>query len=245
MLPLTEMKKNRMALLRNIQMIPFSASDIILASACSPTAPEHSASVGQNKSGPPSFGRTKPRLPRNGPFGHFSNSIFVVIMALSVLAKTGVAQKTAVQIQAPQFIYNQQTQVLSGQGPVTAKREDLTLQGTSFAIDQKKHEIWVSKNIVMTHQKLEITADSAGAVNRFETLVVKGKVKVHYEGISAQADQGEYFIKRKQVLLSGNPSAWQGQDRLSGKQILIDLKTQKLQSLGHGRVQISPETLAK
>ncbi len=150
-----------------------------------------------------------------------------------------------VHIQAPQFVFDQTAQRLTSTGPVLATRQDMTLRGQLMMVDQKKHEVWVSQNVSVTHQKLEINADRVGALDRFERLMALGKVNITFGTMHAQADQGEYFIKRKQVVLSGNPRAWQGQDKLTGRQIILDLKTKKLRSVGGGKVQISAETLAK
>ena len=90
---------------------------------------------------------------------------------------------------------------------------------------------------------MKLSCDSVTAYGKEEIIEAVGGVHFNYLRIKGESDFATFDRKSQVVVLTGNPKAWQNQDMLTGKSITIDLKREKVTTLGKARVVLSLDTL--
>lgn len=177
---------------------------------------------------------------------YFFNSLGTLcILFQGVIYGGALKSDDAIQIQAPKFIFDLKTQVLTGVDGITAHKNKIKIVSSSLSYAHKTNTIWLNDGVDLHHEDLRITSQRMGSIDQFVTILCQENVNAFYLNIEAHSDQGKYFIKPEQMVLSGNPRAKQGLNEVRGREITIDLLQKKVISSGKAKVKVSAETLEK
>jgi lipopolysaccharide export system protein LptA len=114
----------------------------------------------------------------------------------------------------------------------------ITLEAEAFEILSKENIIRALGRAQARWQKAEVVTQNLSYEQVGKIIRLEKNVKIKYNDIQAQGDRGDYLIERQEVKLSGNAEAEQGDNRLTGNQVLVSLKDQKISLLGKGQVII-------
>jgi len=114
----------------------------------------------------------------------------------------------------------------------------ITLEAEAFEILSKENIIRALGRAQARWQKAEVVTQNLSYEQIGKIIRLEKNVKIKYNDIQAQGDRGDYLIERQEVKLSGNAEAEQGDNRLTGNQVLVSLKDQKISLLGKGQVII-------
>ncbi len=124
-------------------------------------------------------------------------------------------------------------------GPVLQSDSPVHISSDRMDVDQADRTILFQGHVVVQQDNLTITgrtlkvfaAPSAagprqgdgGMMDRIDRLEVEGDVRISQEDRLAVAERAVYYHQEQRIVLMGNPSVSQGQDRIEGKLITLYL----------------------
>jgi lipopolysaccharide export system protein LptA len=111
----------------------------------------------------------------------------------------------------------------------------------------REQRVSCSGNVVVTRedvriscQRLEAELDGAGRIVKLEC---HDQVEIVTQSRVARSDQARYDARSDELTLDGNARVAQGQSRLAGQVIVLDLETGDLQVQGKVRGVLGPEVV--
>jgi lipopolysaccharide export system protein LptA len=150
-----------------------------------------------------------------------------------------------VWLKAPRFELKSPHKVL-GSGGVWVQKEGMIMTGSEFVYDKASHYLTVNGSVRYTHPNgVELKSRFLAYDESRQLLRVSGDVTCRYGAIYATAGQAQYLIKTQQVILSDHPKAGRAGDEVVGQQIVIDLVTKRVSTVGAAKVKFSAQTLEK
>ncbi|MGQ9706575.1 MAG: LptA/OstA family protein [bacterium] len=93
-----------------------------------------------------------------------------------------------------------------------------------------KHSIATKNPILIIKKKenpIRVESEMMEMFSKEDIGIARGNVWIYYEDIVAQCDLATYYGKENRIILEGDPVAWQGENRLSGKKITLFIKDDK------------------
>ncbi|MBU1026546.1 MAG: hypothetical protein KKA31_02330 [Candidatus Margulisbacteria bacterium] len=136
--------------------------------------------------------------------------------------------------------------VLEGNPKIVIDIKDsfpITLEANAFEVISLENLIIAHDNPVIYWGKAKIICNNLKYQQAKETLILAGSVKIDYQDIKAEGDNAEYLTLEEKIILRGNAHAKQADNQLTGKEVIVSLKDQKISVSGKGRVVITEEEL--
>ncbi len=119
---------------------------------------------------------------------------------------------------------------------------------TPTTLEAKIFEIRSKENLILAYGSPQIIWKEAVILAQFikynqkeRVLNLNGRAKITYKDIVAWGNSANYYIDDDIIEIIGNAQAKQGENRLKGKKIRVDLKDQKISVVGKGKIVISEE----
>jgi outer membrane protein assembly factor BamD len=156
-----------------------------------------------------------------------------------------------VTLQAPASREKSKKELLPGQGETESLDRNQPIEITSERVETySKENLIIFKGDVTARQKdMVIYADSIEAwmdegSKGIEKVVADGNVKIQ-QGLRVGTSQKAVFYNREQrVVLTGNPRAWEGDNTVSGDEIVFDMEKNRVEvkggPAGRGRAKVHP-----
>ena len=123
------------------------------------------------------------------------------------------AAEAPVYIEADRMESDQQQDVVVFTGSVQAKQGDIVINADEMTVN---YSATASEKTGNEPQDEKIT-------QKIKTILARGNVKVVKGDWTATGDTMRYFSSERKVRLSGNAKAWQDQNQISGKHIIMYL----------------------
>ncbi|MFA5878608.1 MAG: LptA/OstA family protein [Candidatus Margulisiibacteriota bacterium] len=148
-------------------------------------------------------------------------------------------------LNADSIVYDGIDNVIVAEGNVVAtkKDDDVVLKSDKAFYYTKNKIIKLVKNIKVTKNKITLTCDLVTADFSNKTIRAQKNVKFTYEDITATSKEALYLLKEDKLSLIGNSTVWQKDDKLTGENIIIFIKSKRVQTEGRTKVILSPERL--
>lgn len=128
---------------------------------------------------------------------------------------------------------------------VNPHNSPVTLEAESFQVVSSLDAFIAGGNPVVTWQQARVVSQAARYQQRLKKIELIGNVRINYQDISAEGETADYYIPSQKVILSGQARAVQGSNQLSGSQVMVSLKENKISLVGKSRVIISGEEIKK
>lgn len=128
---------------------------------------------------------------------------------------------------------------------VPAQTYPITLEADLFEIVSPEDLIEASGSPRVFWGEARVVSGILKYLQREKKLMLTQGTKINYRDILAWGDSAEYLVEEEKIILEGNASALQQDNKLSGDKVLISLKDQKISLIGKGRVTITEEELEK
>ena len=116
-----------------------------------------------------------------------------------------------------------------------------TLEAKIFEIRSKENLILAKGSPQIIWKEAIILAQFIKYNQKERVLNLNGRAKITYKDIVAWGNSANYYIDDEIVEIIGNAQAKQGENRLKGKKIRVNLKDQKISVAGKGKIVISEE----
>lgn len=122
------------------------------------------------------------------------------------------------------------------------KNNTLPIEITSdrMTSDQKSNKIIFTGKVVAKRGKLFIFSDEMTVYNnkdaenniKMEKIVAKGHVRIEKEGRVASGKQAVYFMDEGKIVLTGNPVAWEKNNKIVGTKMIFLVDENKFVVVG-------------
>jgi lipopolysaccharide transport protein LptA len=171
----------------------------------------------------------------------------MILLALAVsLSVTSFGQEQdPISITAERFEIDGKANVVDAINDVTLTQKDITITAAKARYRQKEKEVYLSGNIVALQKDLKLTCDEVWFYGKENKLVAQGNVKVSYQEIKASAVKAAFLTDTQELTLTGRPRAFRGRDQLIGDQIIVFLKSKKINISGKTKVILSQELITR
>lgn len=117
----------------------------------------------------------------------------------------------------------------------------VTVEAAEFEIVSSQDRFFAHGQPRITWGPAVVLAEGASYLQRQKKLDLTGGVQINYKDISAFGQEGSFLTEAQLITLSGEASAQQGANKLSGNKVQVSLKDQKISLLGKGKVVITEE----
>jgi lipopolysaccharide transport protein LptA len=132
--------------------------------------------------------------------------------------------------------------IASGNVRVFYHEKKLLITCLKAEYSNEKKQVKLAGNVVLTKDQLTLNCTNLNADLKKNQVDATGGVKfIFSENIKGNADTANYNLEQNSLTLSGNASAYNGEDMLSGQNILILLNEKKVITKGRTSIIISPE----
>jgi len=162
---------------------------------------------------------------RNAKLLYFS---LIVAAVLSLLWGTAYAVDNPIYVEADQMASTEKTNTVLFTGNVDAKQDDLRIRSdkmTVFYGDQEK-----SPN----GKELQTT-------QRIDKLICEGNVEITRADWLGTSKKMTYLSDKRQVILTGDAKAWQGQNMVSGDKIIYYMDEGRSEVVGGTSVKVGDD----
>jgi lipopolysaccharide transport protein LptA len=147
--------------------------------------------------------------------------------------------QNAVEIKAKTFIFTAKNKSIWASQNVTVQDWDLNISSQTALYSNEKEEIKVAGNVIAKHGDLTLLATSLVAGLKTFTIEATEKLAFHYHHYIGSADVGKYNGNTQILKLTGNPSITHYKNTLHADEISFNMKTNKIQSKGKTKMQVS------
>lgn len=177
--------------------------------------------------------------------GTRANIVFLLAFAviLSYGSNITVAAEKPIHIYADIFELDGRENFVVASGNVKVMQENISMTGNRVTYNQKNQFAHIVGDVKVTRDDMVLTCNEVKAYGREDRIEAIGDVKFAYNTYEGKAEAVEYKMGPQTVTLTGDPMAWQGQDKVSGNTIHINLKEGKIVTEGSAKITISPERL--
>lgn len=129
-----------------------------------------------------------------------------------------------------------------------SKKDDLekptTITSEQFNLDLTNHKGTFVGKVKVDNADFQMTSNEAIVYltpdNKPERFVANGDIKLDSGERHATARQAEYFMAEKKVILTGEPTVMEKQNKVTGNSITIYPSAQKMEVAGRSTIQIFP-----
>lgn len=147
-----------------------------------------------------------------------SVTVAIVIFAWTRAFATEKATEPSspLRIVSDRMVLDEQSRTITFEGHVTVERDNIVITCRRLTIFGKK-EANISESLKQQEK----------VMNKIDRIEAEGDVRVVQENRVATSERAVYYVDKRQIVLMGNPLVAQGQDRLTGQLITLDLATGK------------------
>ena len=143
-----------------------------------------------------------------------------------------------IQIQADAFeMDNVKSQVLTS-GNVIVKQKDMVLRSKKARYDQKQQVVYLYDQVTLEKGLFSLTCEEAVADGKAERIQANKNIRFKYKNFNGESQKASFFIKDQRIELSENPIVFQGENTLTGGMIVVDLKKEKVSTIGNAKINI-------
>ncbi|MBU0502424.1 MAG: LptA/OstA family protein [bacterium] len=121
----------------------------------------------------------------------------------------------------------------------------ITIEAKSFEVLNKENTITAQGSPKITWNTATIFADQITYYQETSTLKLAGRVRIDYNDIKAWGNTANYQTETEKIILKGAATAKQGENKLSGEEVMVELAGKKISVIGSGKIVISEEELQK
>jgi len=76
------------------------------------------------------------------------------------------------------------------------------------------------------------------AYGKTERVEANKNIRFKYKNFNGESQKASFFIKDQRIELSENPMVFQGENTLTGGMIVVDLKKEKVSTIGNAKINI-------
>ncbi len=117
-----------------------------------------------------------------------------------------------IHIEADRMESDPQKDVVIFSGSVQAKQGDVTIHADTMEV-----------NYLPAEEQGAEQAENEKISQKIKNIVAQGNVEITKEDLVATGNAMTYFSTKQEIRLSGNAKAWQGQNQVSGENIILYL----------------------
>lgn len=146
----------------------------------------------------------------------------LVILMMFIVLGTAIAEDAPIQIEANHMTSTEKSNSVIFTGEVDAKQADVRIRSDKMTVFYTPKEA-ASK----TKGK-----EKQGASQQVEKMICTGNVEITRAEWLGTSKRMVYLSKERQVILTGNAKAWQGQNVVSGEKIIYYLDEGRSEVVG-------------
>jgi len=148
------------------------------------------------------------------------------LVAALAWAAPAAANTVPVNIQADSMSYSPSGKEVVFEGNVRVTRQDVTITAATITIHLSGE----------AEQGPGVAAMDPGAIRR---IVASGGVRINYQGKIGSCAVATYNVREGMLIMEGNPSLQDGENRIKGHTIKFDLKANRSEVLGGGGQRVN------
>jgi lipopolysaccharide export system protein LptA len=131
----------------------------------------------------------------------------------SLSSQKALRSSSPLHIASDRMEVKQQDKIIVFEGHVVVQQDDLTITGNQLR--------------VYTAAKKTGKSSEPGMMDQIDRIEVEGDVKISQKEKMAAAGKAVYYHEEQKIVLMGNPSVSQGQDRVEGRLITLYLSEER------------------
>ena len=141
-------------------------------------------------------------------------------------------------IDADSFEMNALKNIITAEGNVVLKQKGLEIHGKQAKYFKKTEKANIYGGVKIIKEGMVMFCDTVEANGKTERVFAKGNIRFELSDINGTSDSARYDTKAQKVILIGSPKVMRNLDTLTGEKIYIDLKTEKVRTVGKARIVI-------
>jgi len=174
---------------------------------------------------------------------HFSFFLLLFFALFLPFQMYGASNK--IDLQADAFEYDATKTKVIASGNVVVTQADIKIFGKTAVYLQDLQKTNLKGQIRIEKGALSMTCDQVTALGKENLILATGNVRFNYKNVTGESDSALYNTLLQHVELTGSPKVKQGSDELTGQLISVDLKSNKVRTVGRAKAKISLETVQK
>ena len=152
----------------------------------------------------------------------FFFSVYLLILLVFVTFGTALAEDSPINIEANHMTSTEKSNSVIFTGDVDATQADVRIRSDKMTVYYTPKEAGPKKK----------AKGKAGGTQQVEKMICLGNVEVTRAEWLGTSKKMVYLSKERQVILTGNAKAWQGQNMVSGEKIIYFLDEGRSEVIG-------------
>lgn len=166
--------------------------------------------------------------------------IATIFYTTALFAATG-----NIQISADVFELDGQKNLICASGNVFVTQQNIKISGRTALYNQAKNSVQISDHVRLEKDHLTVLCDRLVANGTANTIQAFGNIQLSFTDATGQAETAFYDLTKNLITLSGKPLLQRRKDSLTGDQIIIDLKTERITTKGQAKAIFTEDNWQK
>jgi len=158
-----------------------------------------------------------------------------------ILLIARVCYADPIQIQADSFEMDNIENKVIASGNIIVKQKDVVLRSKKAKYDQKQQIVFLYDHVILEKELFYLTCEEAVAYGKKDLIEVNKDIKFKYKTFHGEAQKASFFVKDQRIELNHNPKVFQRENTLTGSSIFVDLKREKVSTVGNAKINILTE----
>ena len=150
--------------------------------------------------------------------------------------------QTPIVITAKRLEIDGRTSIVHAKDNVVLTRGDAVITAREAFYRDKEKEISLEGDIVATEKDLRLTCRKAIFYNVKDIISAEGDILVDYQEYRGGSNLATYDIKKREIILTGNPWLTRGEDRLVSDKLVFYLTDRKVSLQGKSKATLKKGT---
>ncbi|TKB11784.1 lipopolysaccharide transport periplasmic protein LptA [Desulforhopalus sp. IMCC35007] len=152
----------------------------------------------------------------------FIFQVHIPVLLLFIALGTALAEDAPINIEANHMTSTEKSNSVVFTGDVDAKQGDVRIRSDEMTVYYTPKQTGTKKN----------SKGKQGASQQVEKMICIGNVEITRAEWLGTSKKMVYLSKERQVILTGNAKAWQGQNMVSGEKIIYYLDEGRSEVIG-------------
>lgn len=123
---------------------------------------------------------------------------------------------------------------------VVVFQKNVIIKGDRGLYKKLTEEVIITRNVSISHGDLTFECSKVTGYGNKDLIVAEGGITLKFKDIFGKSKKATYDIQKNYIELEGSPFIVQGENRITGKRMIIDFTTGKIKTIGSANIQFEP-----
>ena len=126
-------------------------------------------------------------------------------------------------------------------GNVIVNQKNVEIRGDRAIYNKTTQLVIITQNVTLRQGDLKMECNKVTGYGQEDRIVAEGKIRIFFKDVRGQSEKATYAIKKNFIELKGDPMMIQGNNKITGKIMILDFTSGKIKTMGDANIQFDLE----